>query len=261
METPRASTAVRRTRRNVIAMGKLLGLGALGVALTARGAGAATGKPCFLRGTRIRTVDGDKKIEDIRIGDLVVTRSGATKPVRWVARRRYRRSAGARWVETIQPVRIARGALGPNVPRGDLFMSDTHALHFNGHLIQALDLMNDTTIARHSADELDEIEYFHVRLDAHDVIFAEGAECESLGDGNYERFDNFVEYERMYGKKEASGAGAYAPMLGCLGPRAALLSRLRSAVSPVIDRRTKLERLRDDLQERADALADGESVS
>ena len=198
MDTPQASVAVRRTRRNVMAMGKLLGAGILGVALASRGADAASngGKPCFLRGTRIRTVDGDRKIEDIRIGDLIMTKSGAAKPVLWVARRRYRRSEGARWVEYIRPVRIARDALGANTPSADLFITDTHAIHFDGDLIQALDLVNGTTIARYPADELDEIEYFHIRLETHDVIYAEGAECESLGDGDYDRFDNFVEYER-----------------------------------------------------------------
>jgi hypothetical protein len=243
MDTPQSLVAVRRTRRNVIAMGKLVAAGAFGLALTSRDADAASTKPCFLRGTRIRTVDGDRKIEDIRIGDLVVTKSGAAKPVLWVARRRYRRSEGARWVEYIRPVRIARDALGAN-----------------GDLIQALDLVNGTTIARYPADELDEIEYFHIRLETHDVIYAEDAECESLGDGDYDRFDNFVEYERLFGAQGASPAGRCAPMLGGFGPRARVLSHLRSAASPLVDMRNKLERLRDDLQERADVLAADEKV-
>ncbi len=262
MEMPQAKVAIRRTRRNVIAMGKLLGAGALGIALTSGGADAAgnNGKPCFLRGTRIRTVDGDRKIEDIRIGDLVVTKAGIAKPVRWVARRRYRKSEGAHWIEFIQPVRIVRDAFGPNTPSADLFISDTHAIHFDGDLIRAEDLLNGMTIARYSADELDEIEYFHIRLDAHDVIYAEDAECESLGDGGYDRFDNFIEYERLYGNPDASPAGIYAEPLGGFGPRGEVLSRLRSAVSPVIDWRTKLERVRDALQERADVLGEDEKV-
>ena len=260
MDTPQSLVAVRRTRRNVIAMGKLVAAGAVGLALASRDADAANTKPCFLRGTRIRTVDGDKKIEDIRIGDLVVTKSGAAKPVLWVARRRYRKSEGARWVEYIRPVRIVRDALGANTPSADLFISDTHAIHFDGDLIQALDLVNGTTIARYAADELDEIEYFHIRLETHDVIYAEDAECESLGDGDYDRFDNFVEYERLYGAQGASPAGRCAPMLGGFGPRARVLSHLRSAASPVIDMRNKLESVRDDLQERADVLAADEKV-
>jgi Hint domain len=165
METPNVSTAVHRTRRNVIALGKLLGVAVVGIAVSPRsGKAAMTGgsgsKPCFLKGTRIRVAGGEKKIEDLRIGDLVITKSGIAKPVRWVARRRYRKEPGARWVENIQPVRIARDALGPNTPSSDLFISDTHALHFDGTLIQALDVLNGMTIARYPAREFDEIEYF-----------------------------------------------------------------------------------------------------
>jgi hypothetical protein len=39
-----------------------------------------------------------------------------------------------------------------------------------------------------------------------------------------------------------------------------VLSHLRSAASPLVDMRNKLERLRDDLQERADVLAADEKV-
>ena len=120
-------------------------------------AAGSGGKPCFLKGTRIRVVGGEKRIEDIRIGDLVSTKSGIAKPVRWVARRRYRKEPGSPWVENIQPVRIAQDALGPNTPSSDLFISDTHALHFDGNLIPALDLLNDMTIARYPAKEFDEI--------------------------------------------------------------------------------------------------------
>jgi hypothetical protein len=230
METPNVSTALRRTRRNVIAMGKLVGVAVIGIAMSPRSGEAAGsgGKPCFLKGTRIRVVGGEKRIEDIRIGDLVVTKSGIAKPVRWVARRRYRKEPGSPWVENIQPVRITQDALGPNTPSSDLFISDTHALHFDGDLIPALDLLNDMTIARYPAKEFDEIEYFHVRLDTHDVIYAEGAECESLGDGGYDRFDNFIEYERLYGNPDASRAGKYAPLLGWSARRGRLASAQRS---------------------------------
>ena len=81
METPNLSTALRRTRRNVIAMGKLVGVAVFGIAMSPRSGEAAGsgGKPCFLKGTRIRVVGGEKRIEDIRIGDLVVTKSGDRK--------------------------------------------------------------------------------------------------------------------------------------------------------------------------------------
>ena len=66
METPNVSTALRRTRRNVIAMGKLVGVAVFGIAMSPRSGEAAGsgGKPCFLKGTRIRVGGGEKRIEE-----------------------------------------------------------------------------------------------------------------------------------------------------------------------------------------------------
>jgi hypothetical protein len=232
-------------------MGAIIGGAAVGTVLSTRRAQAHYDHSCFLRGTRIRTPDGERKIEDLRIGDLVVVRSGEAKSVRWVARRRYRRTEGARWPEHITPVEIASGALGPNMPASDLFMSELHALYLDGVLIPVVELLNATTIARHPATELNEIEYFHLKLADHDVIFAEGAECESLREGSFEHFDNFIEYERLYGRPAAEPGSTYAPVVWFDGGRSRLMSRLRSALSPWIDRRTQFDRVRDDLEDRA----------
>jgi hypothetical protein len=65
--------------------------------------------------------------------------------------------------------------------------------------------------------------------------------------------DNFAEYERLYGDSDV-GEPACAPILGFVGGRSAFASRWRSAVSPLVDRRTLLDRIRDDLEERAERL-------
>jgi hypothetical protein len=99
-----------------------------------------------------------------------------------------------------------------------------------------------------------EIEYFHVKLDQHNVIFAEGAASETLRvhSGNVERFDNFAEYLRLYGGNEAEEA-ACAPIVIKDG-RDRLLSRLRSAVSPWFDCRNEFDKVRDRIEERADLV-------
>jgi len=73
-----------------------------------------------------------------------------------------------------------KSALGPNVPHADLFVTAGHALLIDGVLVTAGYLINGTTIARYAADEHDELEFFQIKLETHDAIFAEGAPCETL---------------------------------------------------------------------------------
>jgi Hint domain len=68
-------------------------------------------------------------------------------------------------------------------------------LLIDGVLVAAGNLINGTTITRYGACELDKLEYFHIKLERHDVIYAEGAPCETLLEVD-EKAANFVEYVR-----------------------------------------------------------------
>jgi hypothetical protein len=213
---------------------------------------------CFLRGTRIWSPRGESRVEDLRINDLVVTSSGEAKPIQWVWRRRFERQCGQKWAEEIAPIRVAQSALGPNTPHRDLFLSRYHCLYLDGVLIPVVDLLNNSTITRCSAEDLQEIEYFHIKLERHSVIYADGAACETLQAVTAVNSENveFEEYRRLYGEPSLPDEPA-APMLGYNGGRARLRGRIRSAVSNVIDVRSKLEIVRDDLKKRAAALSFG----
>jgi len=211
---------------------------------------------CFLRGTRIWTPSGETRVEDLRINDLVVTSSGEAEPAQWVWGRRFERLPGQKWGEEVVPIRVARSALGPNTPHRDLYLSRYHCLYLDGVLIPVLDLINDSTIARIDATRLREIEYFHIKLERHSVIYAEGAACETLQAVtavNSEKRE-FEEYRSLYGEPSLPDEPA-APVLGYNGGRARLKGRIRSVVSHVIDVRSKLEIVRDDLRERAQSLS------
>jgi hypothetical protein len=218
------------------------------------GNGQGGGGACFLRGTHLLTPDGERKVEDLHIGDLLTTLSGEAKPIQWIGRRVYKRSTGTNYPQSVLPVRVPRGALGPGKPHCDLFISQRHALWVDGLLIQAIDLIKGSSIGIVSAAELSEIEYLHVKLPRHDVIFAEGAPCETLlvHSGNVERFDNFAEYLRLYGEDAAEEA-ACAP-IAIKDGRDRLLSRLRSAVSPWFDCRNEFDKARDRIEELADLV-------
>ncbi len=269
----------RRTRRNILAMGTVL----VGVALSAGKARSHErdlflnwkfhrddryrdrddrdcdrGVNCCLKGTHIRTTRGECKIEDLRIGDLVLTIGRGAQPIEWIARRHYSLAPNKRWTRSIRPVRIARGALAPNVPQADLFVSQGHNLFFDGALIRACDLLNGTTIAVARCQGLSEIDYFHIKVAAHDAIFAEGTPSETLliKAGDDLVFDNFKEYEQLRGPRNTDEC-PFAPAFTdtSSGGRAALRSHLRSALSPWIDRRNRFEKTRDRLLDRADSLA------
>ena len=95
-------------------------------------------------------------------------------------------------------IRMARSALGPNTPCRDLFLSPGHRLYLDGVLVPAVDLLNDLTISRASVGDLREIEYFHIKLDRHSVIYAEGAACETLQTMSGVKGDDLEEYRRLY---------------------------------------------------------------
>jgi Hint domain len=205
---------------------------------------------CFLRGTTIRTAEGDRKIEDLVVGDLLPTVFGGTRPIQWIGRYLYRKSDRAKpWVRSVLPIRIARSALGRNVPHADLYVSETHGLLIDGVLVAAGNLVNDTTITRYDARELDELEFFHIKLEHHDVIYAEGAPTETLLEVD-ESAVNFAEYLRQYGPVATTEEARCAPLLRYAYRRGEIKSCFRSAIAPWIDRRQPVDIIRDELDAR-----------
>jgi hypothetical protein len=125
-----------------------------------------------------------------------VTVSGEARPVKWIGWRAYegRFIAGNR---RVLPIRIAAGALSDGVPARDLRVSPEHALYIDGVLVPAECLVNGATIVQDQTAE--RVEYFHVELDTHDVIFAEGAAAESYADCNNRNvFHNAAQFALLY---------------------------------------------------------------
>ena len=139
---------------------------------------------CFLKGTRIRTAEGEREIENLAIGDLLPTMFGGLRPIEWIGHYPFKKSDPSKpWVKDALPVRFARSALAPGVPHSDLYVTAGHSLLINGVLVPAKLLINGATITRYAAHEYAELEFFHIKLETHDVIYAEGTPLETLTEG------------------------------------------------------------------------------
>jgi len=138
--------------------------------------------PCFAAATRIATPGGVVAVERLAVGDLVLTRSGAARPVVWIGRRRIDCARHAD-PDLVRPIRLRAHALGEGLPARDLLLSPDHAVFVDGLLIPARLLVNHSSIK--VASNLAEVEYFHIELPTHDILLAEGLPTESYLDGGH----------------------------------------------------------------------------
>jgi hypothetical protein len=136
---------------------------------------------CYCRGTLVSTDRGEVAIENLRVGDLLLTASGEHLPVRWLGHRRLditRRDDRT----SVWPVLVRAGAFGDGLPRRDLWVSPEHKMVCGDVFIPAYLLLNGQTILQ---VERDTVEYWHVEVDGHEIILAEGLPSESyVDDGN-----------------------------------------------------------------------------
>ena len=113
----------------------------------------------------------------------------------------------------ILPVCIKAGALGDNVPKRDLWISPHPAMYFGndgGVQVEAKDIVNGTSIVQ--AQSVERVEYFHIELDTHDVIVAEGALSETfLDDNSRGMFHNAHDYETLYADEATASTQYCAP--------------------------------------------------
>jgi len=132
---------------------------------------------CMVSGTRIRTPRGDVPVEMLAVGDLVRARFAGDVPITWIGCRRVDCSRHEA-PERVRPVRVLAGAFGDDLPVRDLLLSPDHAVFTEGVLIPVKYLVNGVTVLPDEAAA--QPLYFHVELDAHDILWADGLPVESL---------------------------------------------------------------------------------
>ncbi|WP_300441233.1 Hint domain-containing protein [uncultured Mameliella sp.] len=164
---------------------------------------------CFAAGTLIATPGGERPIEDLEIGDWVLSNGGTALPLRWLARQ----TVSARVAHI---VRVRAGALGPQQPFRDLVVTADHALLVEGCLVNASALVNGDSIEWMPLPDLPEtLTVYHVETDGHEVILANGAPSETFIDYRGRRaYDNFAAYLDLYGVERIIPEMAY-PRISC----------------------------------------------
>ncbi|WP_295512609.1 Hint domain-containing protein [uncultured Sulfitobacter sp.] len=138
-----------------------------------------TGVVCFTTGTAIRTPRGDVLIEDLRVGDLVITADNGPQPIRWIGTRQLDHEA-LRAAPNLRPILIKADALG-NVR--SLFVSPQHSMMVGeSNLVRAKHLAEYMPGVRIASGKRS-VCYVHLMFDAHQIIFAENALSESFYPG------------------------------------------------------------------------------
>jgi len=150
---------------------------------------------CFMAGTLIATPAGETTVEALRVGDVVQTHDGRTAPIRWIGRQ----TVSMVFADPLRvlPIRIRTGALGENAPARDLLVSTCHALLVDDILVQAGALVNGASIMR-EADVPEIFVYYHVELEDHSLLLAEGVPAETFIDSvDRMAFDNWDEHQQL----------------------------------------------------------------
>jgi hypothetical protein len=176
----------------------------------------------MVTGTLIETDRGQKPVEELEVGDLVLTKDDGLQPVRWIASRTLDAAALAA-DPALRPIRIRAGALGEARPARDLVVSPQHCLLIDDWrcellfgedevLAPARALLNDSTITVEHGVEA--VTYYHFMFDRHQIVYSNGAETESFhpASAGTEALDEAKREElyKLYPELEHD-AGAYGP--------------------------------------------------
>ncbi len=143
---------------------------------------------CFTAGTRIMTGRGAVPVEDLRAGDLVVTRDHGIQPLRWVGTRRLS-TAELQARPELQPVRIGAGALGEAGPDRSMMLSPQHRVLLEGAraemyfgesevLVPAKHLLGLAEVTRTLPPG--GVTYVHILFDRHEIVLSDGLWTESF---------------------------------------------------------------------------------
>ena len=147
--------------------------------------------PCFTPGTKIATPQGERLVEELQVGDKIITRDNGIQEIRWLGMRALTRAEMLQ-ARHMQPVLIRQGALGYGLPERDMMVSPNHrVLVSNDKTALYFDESEVLAAAKHLTGlegvefvELPTVTYIHFMFDQHEVVLSDGAWTESFQPGD-----------------------------------------------------------------------------
>ena len=135
-------------------------------------------------GARILTQFGERPIETLQTGEMVVTRDHGLQAIRWIGQRTVP------GIGDFAPISIASSVM--EGAREGLLVSPQHRILFTGYRVKLLFGESGVLVAaKHLIDDRDvcicprdEVTYIHIMFDRHEVIYAEGIATESFPAGD-----------------------------------------------------------------------------
>ena len=144
---------------------------------------------CFVQGTLIETANGDIPVENLKVGDLVQTLDRGLQPLRWMGRR-HLSARNLAENENMRPIRIRKDVINAGNSVGDLIVSPQHRILVASKVAQRMFDSVEVLIAAKQllaidgvdiAHDFEDVTYFHILFDQHEIVYANGVHSESIG--------------------------------------------------------------------------------
>ena len=177
--------------------------------------------PCFTPGTRIATPRGERMVEELKVGDRVITRDNGLQEIRWIGARPLSGTELQR-APHLRPILIRAGALGNGLPEHDILVSPQHRLLLTSERAELYFNEREVLVAATHLTTMPGVEqiscpgttYIHFMCDHHEVVLSNGSWTESFQPGNQvldgmgaaQRDEIYALFPEL---RSASGLGAY----------------------------------------------------
>jgi len=141
--------------------------------------------PCYFKGTQILTDNGCVAVETLKVGDKVQTFADVDSEFKVTVREPTLQSVVSAETFTVEDPTLANGliclstgCLGKGLPVHNLYVSPDHGILVNGYLVPAKTLVNGASIFHERT--VQKLDYYHVEMESHVCIEANGALAESF---------------------------------------------------------------------------------